>query len=183
MEHDSVLIRRLDPIEHLFDPIDPGSGRAWLQVLFYGEFDVFGGYLAPPLVELNARPELERPGLIVLRLPPLGREAWSERAGIGVAVNQWRVNVIPELIVTHVLLPGKRIFDSPRGNGGYETTALSSRFPHSLSCCRGSGNGKSKQHGEQHHSLKLQSNLHVAKVSADHNSSLLLDIGCHGLRP
>src|SRR4029453_19550088 len=71
-----------------------------LHVLLNGELDVLGRQLAPALVKLDARAELERPGPHLVRRLPLRGEARAVLEGLRVAHDEGGVHAVPKRLLS-----------------------------------------------------------------------------------
>src|SRR6266851_7824284 len=113
MHDHGVLVGQLDLLELIAEegrrpPLDTRP-----QVLLDGELDILAGQLAPVLMKHDPPPEVEGPGLIVVRGFPVGCESRPILEGLWVPGDQRIVDAVPQGFFRLAGAPGERRFDPP----------------------------------------------------------------------
>ena len=123
VHHDGQLVGRLDPLEVVAEVVGRASQRVGLEALLDGPLDVLGRELAPALVKLHARAELERPGPHLVRGLPFRGQPRAVPEGLRVAHDERIVDAVPQRLLGLNRSPGKRRLGSPLADGDHETIA------------------------------------------------------------
>src|SRR5262245_55184152 len=117
------LVGCFDTIEIQAEEGRRAAARVRLHVLFDRELDVLRGQFAPALVELDARPQLERPRPHLVRRLPLRGQAGTILERFRVAHDQRVVDAVPQRLLALGRSPGERRLGAPLPDGHHQTIA------------------------------------------------------------
>src|SRR5206468_9893398 len=120
MQHHRQLVRRLDPLEVVAEERRRAAAGVRLEILLNGELDVLGRQLAPALVKLDARAELERPGPHLVRRLPFRGEARAVLEGLRIAHDERVVHAVPQRLLALGRAPRERRLGAPLPDSDHE---------------------------------------------------------------